>query len=66
VHVPKEANGGYRGGTHCFDVNGKEITHPNHRPNTVHVGHTAASLSVVRAPAMFFGVDHSAGGQSLA
>jgi hypothetical protein len=35
VHLSKEANGGYRGGTHHFDVNGREIIHPNRRPQTV-------------------------------
>lgn len=37
VQYGKDVNGGYRGGTRNFDINGKEIIHPNRRPNTVTV-----------------------------
>jgi hypothetical protein len=37
VRYGKELNGGFRGGTRNFDINGVEVVHPNRRPNTVTV-----------------------------
>jgi hypothetical protein len=37
VRYEKDVNGGYRGGTRNFDINGSEVIHPNRRPNTVTV-----------------------------
>jgi hypothetical protein len=34
VQLSREANRGYRGGTYNFDINGREIIHPNRRPQT--------------------------------
>ena len=35
VQETSAQHGGFRGGTHCFDINGREVIHPNRRPRTV-------------------------------
>lgn len=45
VQVSRSQNGGFRGGTHNFDVNGREVLHPNRRPNLRHADSLKISVA---------------------